>query len=84
MYLLGLGLVLSLLKWQQIGVVAAWSWWLVLAPFAGAELWWTLSDLSGLTRRRVAAREQRRQRERAERQRQALRGGHTRPPLRRG
>ena len=34
MYLLGLGLVLALLKYLEIGPVAAWSWWWVLSPFA--------------------------------------------------
>ena len=82
MLLLGLGIVLVLLKWQQIGMVADWSWWWVLAPFAAAALWWTLSDLSGYTRRQAAAREARRQRDRFERQRQALREAR-KPPLRR-
>ena len=35
MYLLGLSLVLLALKYFEIGPVAAWSWWWVLAPFAG-------------------------------------------------
>lgn len=72
MYLLGLGLVLMLMKWQGISVVADWPWWLVLAPFAAAALWWTIADLSGYTQRQAAAREQRRQRKRLERQREAL------------
>ena len=33
MYALGLGLLLVVLKWLEIGPVAAWSWWWVLAPF---------------------------------------------------
>ena len=41
MYLLGLGVILLLLKWQGIGMVADWSWWWVLSPFVGAMLWWT-------------------------------------------
>lgn len=72
MYLLGLGIILLLLKWQQIGVVAGWSWWWVLAPFAAAALWWTVADLSGYTRRRAQRRERRRLQARIQRQRDAL------------
>ena len=32
MYMLGLGIILALLKYLEIGPVAAWSWWWVLAP----------------------------------------------------
>ena len=32
MYLLGIGIVLVLLKYLEIGPIAAWSWWWVLAP----------------------------------------------------
>ncbi len=68
MYLLGLGIILLLLKWLQIGVVGNWSWWWVLMPFAGAALWWTLADLSGLTRWQLARRAQ----DRLRRQRDAI------------
>jgi hypothetical protein len=30
MYLLGIGIVLLLLKYLEIGPVAVWSWWVVL------------------------------------------------------
>ena len=53
MYLLGIGIVLLLMKWQEIGPVAAWSWWIVLAPFAAAALWWTWADWSGYTKRKA-------------------------------
>ena len=32
MYMLGLALVLTLLKYLDIGPVANWSWWWVLSP----------------------------------------------------
>ena len=38
MYLLGLGVILLLLKWQGIGMVADWACWCVLSPFVGATL----------------------------------------------
>lgn len=46
------GVVLLLLKWQEIGPVAHWPWLGVLAPFALAFAWWQFADASGLTRRR--------------------------------
>ena len=57
MYLLGLGLVLLGLKYIEWGPVAAWSWWLVMAPFALAVAWWTWADSTGYTKRKAMARE---------------------------
>ena len=39
MYLLGLGLVLALLKYLEIGPVAAWSWWWVPMFFYIAHIY---------------------------------------------
>ena len=75
MYLLGIGIVLLLMKWQEIGPVAAWSWWIVLAPFAAAALWWTWADWSGYTKRKASERENEKKEERVERQREKLRSG---------
>ena len=72
MYLLGLGVILLLLKWQEIGVVADWSWWWVLAPFAGAMLWWTWADWSGYTKRKAMERDDQRRLDRINRHREAL------------
>ena len=47
-----LGCLLIALKWAEFGPVAAWSWWLVLAPFGLAMLWWWYADASGWTKRR--------------------------------
>ena len=74
MYLLGLGIVLLLLKWQEIGPVATWSWWWVLAPFAGAALWWTWADWSGYTKRKAMEREDAQREARIEKHREQLRG----------
>ena len=52
MYFLVLGVLLGLLKLLDIGPPAAWSWWLVLAPFALAIAWWSWADWSGYTRRK--------------------------------
>ena len=50
MYFLGIGLVLLLLKYLEIGPVAAWSWIVVLAPFALAVAWWAWADWSGYSK----------------------------------
>ncbi len=47
-----LGCLLIALKWAEFGPVATWSWWLVLAPFGLAVLWWWYADASGWTKRR--------------------------------
>ncbi len=61
MYFLGLGLLLLGMKVLTWGLVASWSWWLVLAPFGMAMLWWAWADATGYTRRRVIRRERARQ-----------------------
>ena len=47
MYLLGLGILLALLKYLEIGPVAQWSWWVVLVPFGLTLLWWGWADSTG-------------------------------------
>jgi len=79
MLFLVVGIVLLLLKWLEFGPVAAWSWWLVLLPFALAAAWWTLSDQLGFTSRKAAARDEARKEARLQKQRDALR---SRPPRR--
>jgi len=60
MYFLVLGLGLLALKYNELGPVADWAWWVVLAPFGLAVLWWAWADWSGLTKARIAAREEQR------------------------
>ena len=72
MYLLGIGLVLLALKYFEMGPVAAWDWWIVLAPFGLAVLWWAWADGSGYTKRKAMERESARQRARIDRNREAL------------
>lgn len=50
MIFLILGLIFTVCKWQEIGPIAAWSWWTVLAPYALAVLWWAWADYSGYTK----------------------------------
>lgn len=52
MYLVLLGVLLVGLKFAEVGPPAAWPWWLVLAPFGLAFLWWMFADATGLTKKR--------------------------------
>lgn len=72
MLFLGLGIVLLLMKYLEVGVVATWSWYLVLAPFALAVAWWTWADWSGYTKRKAMAREDARKQARIDKTRADL------------
>jgi small Trp-rich protein len=52
MFFVLLGLVLVGMKMGDVSMVADWSWWVVLAPFAAAVVWWFYADSTGLTKRR--------------------------------
>ena len=53
MYFVAIGVLLLALKWADYGPVGAWSWWIVLAPFACAAAWWAWADASGYSKRRA-------------------------------
>ncbi|MBO9647467.1 MAG: TIGR04438 family Trp-rich protein [Variovorax sp.] len=72
MWFLGLGLLAVALKVLEVGVVATWSWWIVLTPFALAIAWWAWADASGYTKRKVVEKENARRQERIDRQRSRL------------
>ena len=72
MLLLGVGLVLLVLKYMEIGPVAAWSWWVVLSPFALAVVWWTWADMSGYTKRKAMKSENDRKKARIEKNREQM------------
>lgn len=72
MYFLGLGLVLLLLKYLEIGPVTNWSWWVVLAPFGLAVAWWAWADHTGYTKRRAMEKMEQRKRDRIEKHKEAL------------
>jgi small Trp-rich protein len=69
MLFLLLGLLAVALKYLEVGMVAGWSWWIVLSPFAMAMAWWAWADSSGYTKRKVIEREERRKQARIDRQR---------------
>jgi small Trp-rich protein len=72
MYFLGLGLVFLVMKYLELGPVAAWDWWVVLLPFGMAVAWWTWADSTGYTKKKAMERENARKQERIDRTRDAL------------
>ena len=52
MILVVLGMLLLVMKFAEFGPVAVWPWWIVLAPFGLAMIWWWYADVSGWTKRR--------------------------------
>jgi small Trp-rich protein len=72
MYLLGLGVIMLVLKYLEIGPVATLSWLWVLSPFAAAVAWWTWADWSGYTKRKAVEQENQRKQDRIDKARQSL------------
>ena len=72
MYLLGLGIILLVMKYLEIGPPAAWPWWGVLSPFMLAVAWWSWADWSGYTKRKAVERENARKQARLDRSREQL------------
>lgn len=72
MYFVVLGVLLLALKLAEFGPVGAWSWWVVIAPFACATAWWAWADASGYSKRRAMEKMQERKDERRRRNMEAL------------
>ena len=72
MYLLLVGIVMMAMKTLEYAPVSAWSWWVVLAPFALAVVWWTWADLTGYTKKKEMDKMDKRKAERIEKQREAM------------
>jgi small Trp-rich protein len=68
--LIGIGLLVA--KVMEIGAVAAWPWWVVLAPFGVAVAWWAWADASGYTKRRAVDREDKRKKARIDKNRENI------------
>ena len=62
-----LGLALLAMKAASFGPVADWSWFVVLAPFGLAVLWWAFADSTGLTQRRAMQKMDKRKADRRDR-----------------
>ena len=72
MYFLGIGIVLLVLKYLEIGPVATWSWLVVFLPFGLAVAWWAWADATGYTKRKAMEREDKRRLARIEKSRVAM------------
>lgn len=72
MFFLLLGIVGIALKSLEVAPVTGWPWWVVLAPFGLAVLWWWWADKSGLTEKNAMEKMEKRKKERIDRQRDAM------------
>ena len=72
MWMLLIALVLTALKFLEVGPLASVSWWWLMLPYGLTVAWWSFADSTGLTKRRAAEREEARRLQRIERQKQAL------------
>ena len=72
MFFLLMGIVGLAMKYLAVAPVAAWSWWIVLAPFGLAVLWWWWADKSGYTEKKVMEKMEKRKQMRIDKQRDAM------------
>ena len=72
MLFLGLGIILLALKYLEIGPVAVWDWWIVLAPFGLAVAWWAWADYSGYTKKKAVEKDSAKRQARIDKSKQAL------------
>lgn len=72
MLFLLLGIVLLVMWYAEIGPVAAWSWYVVFAPFALAVIWWWWADATGYTKKKAIDRENAKKKARIDKSREAM------------
>jgi small Trp-rich protein len=72
MFFILLGVLLTALKVLEIGPVATWSWWAVVAPYGVAVAWWSFADATGRTARAQADKTEQRTLERRRRNLEAM------------
>ena len=72
MPLVAIGVLLFILKLAEVGPVANWAWWWVLAPFAAAAAWWQFADSTGITQRKAIDKMEQRKVDRRDRALEAL------------
>ena len=57
MALVVIGVILLALKLAALGPFGDWSWWIVIAPFPCALVWWAIADATGRTARQAMDRD---------------------------
>jgi small Trp-rich protein len=72
MPLVALGVLLMIAKWAEFGPMATWSWWIILAPFGLAVLWWEFADGTGWTKKRAMDKMEKRKLDRREQAMESL------------
>ena len=78
MPLVAVGVLLLIAKVIEIGPVGEWSWWIILAPFGAAAVWWQFADTTGLTQRQAIDKMEKRKSDRRDRAMAALGLDHRR------
>ncbi len=77
MLFLALGIVFLTMWWLEIAPVAAWAWYVVLAPFGLAVAWWAWADASGYTKRKAMEKEDAKRKARIDKNKEAIGTLHT-------
>jgi small Trp-rich protein len=72
MLFLVLGIILLAMKYMEFGPVAMWDWWIVLAPFGLAVVWWAWADWSGYTKKKAMQKEEAKKQARIDKSRASL------------
>lgn len=72
MWMLLIALLLTVLRYLEVGPLAGLSWWWLLLPYGLTVAWWSFADASGWTKRRAVEREEARKLQRVERQKAAM------------
>ena len=72
MWMLLIALLLTVLRYLEVGPLAGLSWWWLLLPYGLTVAWWSFADATGWTKRRVVEREEVRKLKRIERQKAAM------------
>jgi small Trp-rich protein len=67
-----IGVLMLVCKLADIGPLAHWPWFVVLAPFGLAVVWWQFSDATGGTQRKAMDRMEERKAKRRERAMEGL------------
>ncbi len=72
MFFILIGVLLTVLKFLEIGPVASWSWWIVVAPYGVALAWWSFADATGRTAQAQADKTEARTKDRRKRNLEAM------------
>ncbi len=72
MYLLAIAVILTALKYLEIGPVANMDWWWILGFYGATIVWWAWADGTGYTKRKAMERMAERKQARIDKNKEAL------------